>query len=189
MPSSPKKFKKVCWQCNSDFESTKKVTRFCSKSCGAKYVSTHRKETVTCPYCNKTVQKQSNNQRMCGSQHCHSLAQVERSYKYLNGNKEAYISLLLKKKDRSGLSLDYILKLYDDQKGMCALSGKEMTFIKIPNSDKVHTNLSIDRIDSSKPYEEGNIQLVCAVTNVMKTTLTMSELYDWCNSIVNCLKG
>jgi len=71
----------------------------------------------------------------------------------------------------------------------CALSGVEMTFIKIPKSEKVHTNLSIDRIDSSLPYEEGNIQLVCAVTNVMKTTLTMGELYEWCSAIVNRLKG
>lgn len=192
MPSSPgyvRLHDKTCEYCGSDFQSKKKVTRFYSRSCGAKFVRANRKDTVTCPYCNKTVPKQSNTQRMCGDQHCHSLAQVERSYKYLNGNKEAYISLLLKKKERENLTLEYILSLYDSQKGLCALSGKEMTFIKIPKSDKVHTNLSIDRIDSSKPYEEGNIQLVCAVTNVMKTTLTMSELYEWCRSIVNCLKG
>lgn len=188
MPSSPG-YEKNCTRCNVLFMAKKKGGKFCSKSCGTKYRFENTTKFVECPFCGEVVIKHSNNQSMCGKQSCHSKAQVARSYKYLNGNKEAYISLLLKKKGRGTLSLEYILKLFEEQKGLCALSGKEMTFIKIPNSEKVHTNLSIDRIDSSLPYVEGNIQLVCAVTNVMKTTLTMSELYEWCEAIITARKS
>lgn len=48
----------------------------------------------------------------------------------------------------------------------------------------MHTNLSIDRIDPSKGYEIGNIQLVCAIVNIMKSTLSISELQWWCKRIV-----
>lgn len=189
MPSAPG-YSKTCEWCDKTFEAKKKSVRFCSKSCGTKFrLENSDLGEGICPHCGDLFKKKSSNQKMCGKTKCHTKAQVIKSYNYLNGNKDAYISLLLKKKERSKLTLDYILSLYDKQGGKCALSGKEMTFIKIPNSDKVHTNLSIDRIDSSKPYGEGNIQLVCAVTNLMKTTLTMSELVDWCKSIVNCLDG
>lgn len=115
--------------------------------------------------------------------------QLKRSYSMMNNNPEKYIKHLLQKPARKHIPLKYVMDLLEEQKGLCALSGKEMTFIKKVNSPKVHTNLSIDRIDSTKPYEIGNLQLVCAVTNVMKTTLTMCELVEWCQSIVYTQKG
>lgn len=184
-----KVFEKICKRCGKEYIAKKAHGQFCGKSCGTKYRFENIKEDHICDYCGEPFKKKSNSQRMCGNPKCHSLARVERSYRYLNGNVEAYISLLLKKKDRQNLSLSYVLDLYHNQKGLCALSGREMTFIKKVDSPKVHTNLSIDRIDSSLPYQEGNIQLVCAVTNIMKTTLTMEEMYEWCTSISNHLKG
>lgn len=81
------------------------------------------------------------------------------------------------------------MDLLEQQEGKCALSGREMTFIKKTDSPKVHTNLSIDRIDNTKPYEIGNLQLVCAICNTMKLTLTTSELVGWCESIVATQNG
>lgn len=49
---------------------------------------------------------------------------------------------------------------------------------------RLMTNVSIDRIDSSKGYEEGNVQLVCHITNLMKQDLSISELKMWCAKIV-----
>lgn len=57
-----------------------------------------------------------------------------------------------------------------------------MTHVR--GSGRVKTNASLDRIDSSKPYEKGNVQLVCAVTNFMKHDMTVDEMKDWCEAIL-----
>lgn len=164
--------------------------RYCSESCKGTALQARRNcGEAKCEYCEKDFVKKSNNQRICSDESCQMRRQVDTSYKMLNGNPDAYIRHALYKKERKALSLGYIKDLLEKQGGKCALSGIEMTFIKIPGVPKVHTNLSIDRIDSSKPYEVGNIQLVCAITNIMKSTLTMEELVSWCKSIVTTQKG
>lgn len=51
------------------------------------------------------------------------------------------------------------------------------------NRDK--SNLSVDRIDSSKPYTKENIQLVCMAVNQMKSDLDDITFYKFCEAIVN----
>jgi hypothetical protein len=101
----------------------------------------------------------------------------------LNGNFDGYILHLIKKDGRRDLTLDQMKEVFKKQKGLCALSGVPLTCIKIPNSKKVHTNLSIDRIDSDKGYELDNIQLVCAIVNIMKSSLTMEEFKWWIQTL------
>jgi len=40
---------------------------------------------------------------------------------------------------------------------------------------RVNTNVSIDRIDSTKGYSKDNVQLVCMAANQMKNDLSMEE--------------
>ena len=75
------------------------------------------------------------------------------------------------------LTTDMIYSIYEKQEGLCAITKEKMT--NISGKGKIKTNISIDRIDSSKPYEEGNIQLVCYIVNIMKNSFTMDELKDW----------
>jgi len=44
--------------------------------------------------------------------------------------------------------------------------------------------LSIDRIDSSKGYVEGNIQLVCRAVNYAKHALSQQEFIELCKEVV-----
>ena len=78
---------------------------------------------------------------------------------------------------------EYIEKLYEDQGGACAISGLEMAC-------KTHdiNNLSIDRIDSSIGYIEGNIQLVCSIINKMKNEYSMETFMNECKNVYNHLK-
>ena len=93
------------------------------------------------------------------------------------------------KKDRkpSTLDLDQLMNVWQghyDKFGLkCAISGKQMTFTA--GSGKVLTNISIDRINSKKNYEYGNIQFICHNVNSMKNNMEDNELIDWCKSIVN----
>lgn len=94
-------------------------------------------------------------------------------------------ALATKKLERRKLDIDFLMKLYENQDGKCAISGKEMTYQS--GRGRIPTNISIDRIDSNFGYEVDNIQLVCIQANKMKAELNMDELQDWCAAIL--LKG
>lgn len=88
-----------------------------------------------------------------------------------------------KKSKEYGYDLDfnYIMDMYNNQDGLCAISNVRMTTIS--GSGIINTNLSIDRIDSSIGYLKGNIQLVCRIVNLMKSDMSSKEFYLWCNMI------
>lgn len=44
-------------------------------------------------------------------------------------------------------------------------------------------NISVDRIDSTKPYTKYNIQLICAHVNIMKSDMSQSKFLDICKII------
>jgi len=181
---------KYCKNCNQELQlkNNRDIERkkFCSRLCSNTY-NMHKRISnlpkLSCKVCGNIFTPTNLSNKYC-SDLCNSKKQVERSYKYLNNNPKAYISHLLCRKGREGISLEYIMELYHLQDGKCNLSNIELTFIKKTNSPKVHTNLSIDRIDSSKGYEIGNIQLVCAIVNIIKSTLSNEELLWWCSQVV-----
>ena len=89
----------------------------------------------------------------------------------------------------TNLTIEYLLRLYDIQKGRCIYT-RVPFFIKsrgqvenkktrrIKKKYCYHPRyLSIDRIDSSKPYCKGNVQLVTNIFNKMKTDVENSDLF------------
>ena len=83
----------------------------------------------------------------------------------------------------SDITHDYLKFLWEKQKGKCAITGIPMTY-KFYNG-RTNTNVSIDRIDSSKGYTKDNIHLVCMVVNQMKNDLSIDELLSLCELIIN----
>lgn len=90
-------------------------------------------------------------------------------------------------KQKSGLSRGYswtltiedIWKLYEDQGGVCALSG-----VPIKWADKGLTaTVSIDRIDSSEGYVLENVQLVHKDVNFMKQQFDQEYFINMCKAI------
>ena len=61
------------------------------------------------------------------------------------------------------LTLDQLIEIYDNQHGLCAITG-------IPMTTKYgdHKAISIDRIKSEYDYIPGNVQLVCTAINLAK---------------------
>lgn len=80
------------------------------------------------------------------------------------------------------LTLDYLMYLWERQKGCCALTGIPMTYKFYEG--RVNTNVSVDRIDSTKGYSKDNVQLVCMAANQMKNDLSMEEFIKMCESVL-----
>ena len=74
------------------------------------------------------------------------------------------------------LTTEYLWKLFISQNKQCAITGDNLYTIK---------NSSLDRIDSSKGYIEGNVQWVTIQANKCKHILSMSELFDFANKVIS----
>lgn len=79
-----------------------------------------------------------------------------------------YLRKARTRKHECDLTLPYLKELWENQKDKCAYSGLE---IKIHGK---HTSIfdqaSLDRIDSSKGYVEGNIQFIVLSLNLAKNS-------------------
>lgn len=73
------------------------------------------------------------------------------------------------------VSLEYLSSVWDKQEGKCAYTGIKLVHQVANTHGSIYT-ASIDRIDSSIGYVEGNIQFVTTHVNFMKSTLTHDEM-------------
>lgn len=86
------------------------------------------------------------------------------------------------------LTIEYLWKLFLDQNRKCALSGIELCFgtlAQVKNRDDRETLASLDRIDSTKGYEVGNVQWIHKKLNIMKQNLNEQVFIDWCKLVAN----
>ena len=92
-----------------------------------------------------------------------------------------------RKKGCEVISLDALEMLWAAQKGCCAVTGWPMTMEL--GKGRIHTNCSLDRIDSSIGYEVGNVQLVCRMVNIAKHELSVSDFLNLCKAVVGHNNG
>lgn len=64
----------------------------------------------------------------------------------------------------------------------CPLLGVKLTSLR--NSGRVDTNISLDRIDSTKGYIKGNIWVISDLANKMKSNATKGELLTFARGII-----
>ena len=76
------------------------------------------------------------------------------------------------------ITKDFLVSLFKNQKGKCALSGVELEYLK-----QSPYRPSLDRIDSEKDYTEDNVQFVCSIINVMKNKFTEKTFIDMCHAV------
>jgi hypothetical protein len=80
------------------------------------------------------------------------------------------------------ISIQHIKDAWEKQEGRCA-------YTKLPLTSEAHqlNTVSLDRIDSSKDYVEGNIQLVCVPINRMKLDYSEEQFVNLCSLVAqNC---
>ena len=81
------------------------------------------------------------------------------------------------------VTIEYLWNLYIKQNKKCAISGVEIKFTERLGSRGRRCSASLDRIDSTKGYIEGNVQWVHKIVNIMKNKTDMNEFISWCSKI------
>ena len=103
---------------------------------------------------------------------------------------ERMVSQLKSGRRKQGIDFDltpeFFLKMFDNQDGLCAVTGRKMTWQRKPDR-RNDMNISIDRIEPKGNYEESNVRLVCKRVNLMKHNMTDEELLDWSKTILATL--
>ena len=74
------------------------------------------------------------------------------------------------------VSIEYLWNLFIQQNKTCAITGDPLEHLD---------DASLDRIDSNKGYIEGNVQWVTKQANLSKHIMSMNELYEFCQKVLN----
>lgn len=83
----------------------------------------------------------------------------------------------------------YLWNLFIQQNRKCSLSGIELCFAQNYWKDINLQTASLDRIDSSKGYIEGNVQWVHKSINFMKHSLSEKRFVDLCFEVAKYKRG
>lgn len=75
----------------------------------------------------------------------------------------------------------YLKDLWEKQDGKCLITGIALT-LKLNHSPY---QASLDRIDNTKGYIEGNVRFVALIYNYAKNTFSDSDVIDFCNHVAN----
>jgi ribosomal protein S14 len=81
-----------------------------------------------------------------------------------------------------GVSFDYLADLLISQDFKCALTGWDI------HAMDINSPASLDRIDSSLGYIEGNLQWVYNKVNMMKQHYTQEDFIAVCRAVVETIK-
>lgn len=82
----------------------------------------------------------------------------------------------------------YLKKLFEQQNGKCLFTGWDLILPKGTDyawSECNPRNASLDRIDNSKGYIEGNVRFICVIANLARQTYTDEALIEFCRAVSN----
>lgn len=86
------------------------------------------------------------------------------------------------------LTVEYLKQLWEGQNGICPLTGWNL--ILPQNTGKAWekaspNNASIDRIDNSKGYLQGNVRFISLMANLVRQSFSDEQLINFCKSVTN----
>lgn len=124
--------------------------------------------------CKEWYQKHREEQlvKMKDRYHAHDKPSIQSSWEnFLSQRLKDAIQRAKRKQITLDIDLKYLMDLIVAQNYKCAITGKSMTHIL-----KDPYMVSIDRIDSTRGYSVGNIQLLCHIVNLAKKNFTDEQI-------------
>ena len=80
------------------------------------------------------------------------------------------------------IELSDVLRMWDEQAGRCALSGR-LLVVSATSAAAHQDSPSLDQIVPGAGYTRGNVQLVTTQTNLSKSTLSCDEYVGLCEQV------
>lgn len=93
-----------------------------------------------------------------------------------------------KKAHSIDITVDELMEIGRKQNWRCAITGDQLEFTRggtFNNNNSNSRSCSIDRIDTSRGYTLGNVQLVTWQTNSAKAGMTQEEIIQWARRVYN----
>jgi len=159
------------WECICDCGNTKNVKTNKLKNSHTQSCGCFQKECAKKSIINNSLYIKDNNLR---GHRWNGVGDLSGTY---------FDSIRLGAKSRNlefNISKDYLWNLFLKQKRKCILSGIDLV---MPVSKKIKGNASVDRIDSSIGYIDGNIQWIHKDINKMKMAIPQNRFVDLCKLI------
>ena len=191
----PKAHNSKCCSDECRLENTRARSRYHGKA-ERKQARLNRPPIIRlCTVCNIQFKAKNHHHSICDNKECKRVGHLLSTYKSMSGNWGRYLKSLCRKREDEKRSkqftVDELMQVLVNHDYKCALSGVELTCKMEMNPDfvgngKRHlwpTNVSIDRIDSTKGYTINNVQLVCVVLNIAKSNLPQNDYIDWCKKV------
>lgn len=176
-------FEKVLSEYNHKIRNGRESDKFyCSVSCAMKAV--HAAIVLGSP---RDIQRCKNLSTQVGAEKSRQVMTKGRFNWYLTKSRN---SAKRREGDRGTVNLteEYLIYLWDLQNGCCAWSGIPMQVQKRRKLVDYFSVASLDRIDSSLGYTEGNVQFVCLPLNLAKGNKTDQEMLAFLTSVNECYK-
>lgn len=161
----------------------------CLCDCGTqqlvRYYDLVNKKTTGCNNCSMEIRSKNcgRHKREKGyKNHCF------KGYKELTGHQWRVCKINAKKRNiLFNISIEYAYSILEQQKFKCNLSGIDIELGKPENNGR--WTATIDRIDSSLGYEEGNIQWLHKDINTMKWDFSQEKFLEYCKIITERLNN
>ena len=123
--------------------------------------------------------------KSCGCKSRHRLGKENKCWKGFEEISGRYWNIIInnaiKRKIVFDVNIEYIWNLFLKQNRRCYLSNVNIIFSTRPQEQTA----SLDRIDSSKGYIEGNVQWVHKEINEMKWDSDQNRFIEWCIAVAN----
>lgn len=111
---------------------------------------------------------------------------IERKKKSPRYSFSSTLNMARKRGAEVSINQDYLMALYDQQEGLCALSGVRMTWA---TGKTEPTSISMDRIDGSKGYIDGNVRLICMAVNAFRGIMNDQDLLKMARAVVSTMES
>lgn len=111
-----------------------------------------------------------------------SLASRRNEYVFPGWRFNSIKQVAIKNKHVFTVSQQYLHDLFHQQGGRCVYTGWTLTFDRTRDGHRTGT-ASLDRIDSSKGYVEGNVQWVNKHINLMKLWRAHGDFIEFCKAV------
>jgi len=170
-----------------------------TKSCGclhSEIAKTNRfkKRTIVCCVCNGSFESKVGPKIKTCSPECRRLRRLEYIHVLSRKDFEHVIKGLIKNSnDRArrhkllhNITYEYLWNLFNKQDKKCAVTNQSFEISTGKGlKERSPWSVSIDRIDNSKGYIKGNVQLVTIMYNLCKNTWTHQDVITFSKSIIN----